>query len=405
MTFHIVGQPQIGSPKGAVIKVVGVGGGGGNALNYMVEKNIAGVDFISANTDMQALNDSRAETKIQLGQSITNGLGAGANPEIGREAAHEVSDKLQDELQGSDMVFITAGLGGGTGTGAAPIIAEIARNAGALVVAVVTKPFDFEGKNRMQQANQGADDLSQHADSLITVPNDKLLTVLDQDATMVECFEKANDVLFGAVQGIAELITCEGLINLDFADVKKVMQKMGTAMIGSGSAGGEQRAHEATQKAISNPLLEDMDLQDVCGLLVNVTASSSLKMREYQEINSQITQLAAEDAEIVLGTVIDESMGDELRVTMVATGLNAEAVSAEDPQPETAPLATRTSQNDEDRAGDQQNTLAGAYLTGGYEEFDAPAIERSSSERTPAKRDGQYNDYLDIPTFLRKQID
>ena len=343
MTFYIVEENT--APTGAVIKVIGVGGGGGNALNHMVDKNIQGVDFICANTDMQALSDSKAQTKIQLGEHITNGLGAGADPEVGRESANETIDKLQHELQGSDMLFITAGFGGGTGTGAAPIIAEVAHNMDILTIAVVTKPFHFERATRMKIAEQGIVELTKYVDSLITIPNDKLLTVLGEDVTLVDSFAKANDVLYGSVQGIAELITGEGLINLDFADIKRVMSKMGMAMIGSGVASGEERAHEAAQSAINNPLLEDIDLQNVQGLLINVTASSSLKMKEYNEINEDITKLAAPDAEIVLGTVIDEDMEDSLRVTMVATGLNTEGFEAASTEPVDAPATAGRGRN------------------------------------------------------------
>ncbi len=396
MVFHIVEENV--RPKGAVIKAVGVGGGGGNALNHMVAKNISGVDFVCANTDMQALGNSNADTVIQLGARITGGLGAGTDPEVGREAAHEASEQLQDAVQGSDMVFITACLGGGTGTGAAPVIAEIARNMGILTIAVVTKPFGFERARRMAIADEGLDELSKYVDSLITIPNDKLMTVLGEDVTLVGAFEKANDVLCGSVQGIAELITCDGLINLDFADVKKVMSEMGMAMIGSGVAEGADRAHEATQNAINNPLLEDMDLQDVHGLLINVTASSSLKMSEYKEIGACITDIAAENAEVVIGTVIDEEMGEDLRVTMVATGFS-EALSTEEAGSSAAEIKAETDQSPlplhAKESGEVGTELP--VMHSNKAELDSPAGENSENK--------EYEDYLDIPAFLRQQVD
>ena len=425
MVFHIIEENA--RPRGAVIRVIGVGGGGGNALNHMVSKNIAGVDFICTNTDMQALAKSDAGEAIQLGAGVTCGLGAGSDPEVGREAANEAADKLQEAIQGSDMVFITAGLGGGTGTGAAPVIAEIARNMGILTIAVVTKPFSFERSRRMEVAEYGLGELVKHVDSLITIPNDKLLTVLGEDVTLVEGFEKANDVLYGAVQGIAELITCEGLINLDFADVKKVMSGMGMAMIGSGAASGEQRAYEATQSAINNPLLEDMELQDVHGLLVNVTASPSLKMSEYREIGACITDLAAEGAEVLIGTVIDEHMGDELRVTMVATGFGA--AEAAETAPASEPMVTAS----EPAAATPQTPLnvsaaaetAGAQIVtplpaikpslslaaddgdDDYRDLEQPAVMRQPKPEPADTADDKehYDDYLDIPAFLRQQVD
>lgn len=396
MVFHIVEENA--RPKGAVIKVVGVGGGGGNALNHMVVKNIPGVDFVCANTDMQALGNSNADRVIQLGARITGGLGAGTDPEVGREAAHEAGEQLQSAIQNSDMVFITTCLGGGTGTGAAPVIAEIARNMGVLTIAVVTKPFGFERSRRMAIADEGLAELAKYVDSLITIPNDKLMTVLGNDVTLVGAFEKANDVLYGAVQGIAELITCDGLINLDFADVKKVMSEMGMAMIGSGVAEGADRAHEATQNAINNPLLEDMDLQDVHGLLINVTASSSLKMSEYKEIGACITDIAAANAEVVIGTVIDEDMADSLRVTMVATGFN-EAVQV-DTTAAAAALPPLEVEADTDQPPlplhANRSDDAGSEL---------PLMHSKTESDSCAREDKEYEDYLDIPAFLRQQVD
>jgi len=414
MVFHLVEEERL---QGAVIKVVGVGGGGGNALNYMVRKNIGGVQFICANTDMQALGNSRADTTVRLGEKLTNGLGAGADPELGRDAANEAADRLREVLDGADMVFLTAGLGGGTGTGAAPVIAEIARSLGILTVAVVTRPFSFEGRKRMGIAAQGVESLERHVDSLITIPNDKLRAVFGDEITMVDAFEKANDVLYGAVQGIAELITCDGMVNLDFADVRTVMSEMGMAMIGSGSAKGEGRAYEAAQAAIHNPLLEDMDLANVRGLLVNIT-SANVTIGEFEEIGACISELTADDANVVVGTVVDEAMEDGLRVTLVATGLgarHAQAPAADAQAGEEAP---------------QQSSLL-APEEGDYAGLEAPAVGRrpagrpaavasaaasadEAAETAPAARgappappsaDENYDDYLEIPAFLRQQVD
>ena len=412
MVFHIVdNNPQ---PKGAVIKVIGVGGGGGNALNYMLENSINGVDFICANTDLQALKNSKADKTIQLGSHLTNGLGAGADPEVGREAALEVSDRISEELSGADMVFITAGLGGGTGTGSAPVIAEIARNMGILTIAVVTKPFDFERKMRMTIAEQGIENLSKYVDSLITIPNEKLSTVLGEDVTMVESFAKANDVLYGAVQGIAELVTCDGLINLDFADVKQVMSQTGMAMIGSGCASGDQRAFEAAQKAINNPLLDDVDLHNVNGLLINVTASSQIKMKEYKEIASCITERSTDSADIMVGVVLDEDMGDDLRVTMVATGLNAgELQSMEVPDSEVGSTAQAQThgmwQESQQESTAMPNDMSLLNTTGESSKGEGASQPTNHNESQDTgqgdKSDKEYEDYLDIPTFLRQQVD
>ncbi len=306
----------------AVIKVIGVGGGGGNAVAHMLNANIEGVEFVVANTDAQAMTSCGSRTHLQLGGNVTKGLGAGANPEVGRQAALEDRERIEAMLEGADMVFITAGMGGGTGTGAAPVVAQLAKEKGILTVAVVTKPFPFEGRRRMQVALKGIEDLSQHVDSLITVPNEKLLSVLGRDVTLLNAFKAANDVLQGAVQGIADLITAPGLINVDFADVRTVMSEMGLAMMGSGTARGDDRAQAAAEAAIKNPLLEDVNLNGACGILVNVTAGPNLTMREFDEIGRIIHDFASEDATVVIGTSLDPEMKDDVRVTVVATGLN-----------------------------------------------------------------------------------
>ena len=307
----------------AVIKVIGVGGGGGNAVEHMVRQNIEGVEFITVNTDAQALRNSSANTTLQIGGGITKGLGAGANPEVGRDAAMEDREALRELLTGSDMVFIAAGMGGGTGTGAAPIVAEVAREMGILTVAVVTKPFSFEGKKRMGFAAHGIEELSKNVDSLITIPNDKLLEGAGSRHLLLDAFKAANDVLLGAVQGIAELITRPGLINVDFADVRTVMREMGTAMMGTGSASGDDRAEEAVE-AISSPLLEDVDLAGARGILVNITAGMDMTIEEFETVGNAVKAFASENATVVVGTVIDPEMHDELRVTVVATGIGAE---------------------------------------------------------------------------------
>src|SRR5471030_2158364 len=301
------------NPQNAVIKVVGIGGGGGNAVEHMMTACIEGVEFICANTDAQALKNSSAHTTIQLGESITRGLGAGANPEIGRRSAEEDRERIKAVLSGADMVFLTSGMGGGTGTGAAPVFAQIAKELGILTVAVTTKPFTFEGKVRMQVAEKGLASLSQYVDSLITIPNNKLLTVLGKNVTLVNAFKAANDVLRGAVQGIAELITRPGLINVDFADVRTVMSEMGMAMMGTGVASGENRARTAAEAAISSPLLEDVELSGAKGILVNITAGLDMSIGEFEEVGDTIKAFASEDATVVVGTVIDPEMSDELR--------------------------------------------------------------------------------------------
>jgi cell division protein FtsZ len=308
-------------PQSAVIKVVGVGGGGGNAVNHMVTTELEGVDFICANTDAQALNSMAAKTALHIGGELTKGLGAGANPEVGRQAALEDRERIAATLSGADMVFITAGMGGGTGTGAAPIVAEVAREMGILTVAVVTKPFPFEGRRRKKIAEEGIRELQEHVDSLIIIPNEKLLPVLGKNCTLVSAFGTANDVLKGAVQGIADLIIRPGMINVDFADVRTVMSEMGMAMMGTGIARGENRAREAAEAAINSPLLEDIDLKGASGILVNITAGLDLSLGEFSEVGDLVEEYASENATIVVGTVIDPELSDELKVTVVATGL------------------------------------------------------------------------------------
>ncbi len=373
---------------GATIKVVGIGGGGGNAVSQMVETSIEGVEFICVNTDSQALRNFAGKSVLQIGSSVTKGLGAGANPEVGRQSALEDRERIAEMLSGSDMVFITAGMGGGTGTGAAPVIAQTAKEMGILTVAVVTRPFPFEGQRRMAVAQQGIDELGHHVDSLITIPNAKLLSVLGNEISLLNAFKAANQVLSGAVQGIAELITRPGLINVDFADVRTVMSEMGMAMMGSGTASGEDRALMAAQAAIGSPLLEDVNLNGACGILVNVTAGMNMTMKEFEEVGSTIADLASDDATVVIGTVIDPDMSDDIRVTVVATGLGDQV-----PKREKRPMKV--------------------VRTG----TDNRAVFRATDDRVEAddradKRDGgklfgeqKELDYLDIPAFLRNQAD
>ena len=384
----------------AVIKVIGVGGGGGNAVSHMVNAQIEGVDFICANTDAQALKNSGAKHTLQLGANVTKGLGAGANPEVGRQAALEDRERICELLRGADMAFITCGMGGGTGTGAAPVVAQLAKELGILTVAVVTKPFPFEGRRRMQVALKGIDDLGQHVDSLITVPNEKLLSVLGRDVSLLSAFKQANDVLLGAVQGIADLITRPGTINVDFADVRTVMSEMGLAMMGSGSARGDDRAVAAAEAAINNPLLEDINLAGACGILVNVTAGSNLTMREFEEIGGVIHEFASEDATVVVGTAIDPELQDEVRVTVVATGLNRTAARqpVRSEREREAIIAPRAP------IGAVRNATGGVidYL-GTPGRMSAQAIS-APAEQVAVAADNQV-DYLDIPAFLRRQAD
>jgi cell division protein FtsZ len=375
--------------QNAVIKVLGVGGGGGNAVQHMVEADIEGVEFICANTDAQALTSMGARTTLQLGSSITKGLGAGANPDIGRQAAMEDRDRIHDVIAGSDMLFITAGMGGGTGTGAAPVVAQIAKELGILTVAVVTKPFPFEGGKRGAVADRGLKELGQYVDSLITIPNEKLLSVLGKDVSLLSAFKAANNVLQGAVQGIAELITRPGLINVDFADVRTVMAEMGMAMMGSGVSSGQDRAREAAEAAVHSPLLEDIDLMGAHGILVNVTAGLDLSIGEFEEVGNTVKEFASRDATVVVGTVIDPDMHDELRVTVVATGLGMGVEQVEE-KPEPVQLVQRKKTGEVD-----------------YAQLDRPAVirNRAAGDPLPPPRVSDDMDYLDIPAFKRRQAD
>ena len=382
------------APQSAVIKVVGVGGGGGNAVRHMIENNVDGVDFICANTDAQALSDIAAKTVLQLGTGITKGLGAGANPDIGRAAAMEDRDRIADALHGADMVFVTAGMGGGTGTGGAPIVAEVAREMGILTVAVVTRPFSFEGKSRLKIAEAGLAELEQHCDSLITIPNEKLLEVLGKNTSLLDAFREANDVLLGAVQGIAELIIRPGMINVDFADVRTVMSEMGAAMMGTGQASGENRAREAAERAINSPLLDDIDVSGAKGVLVNITAGMDLSLGEFAEVGDTIEEYASEDATVVVGTVIDPDLADTLKVTVVATGLGgAEA---------RVPLAVV------DR---KPSETLGVTSPSYGETYDLPPGKRArvaqsgGAQQAVAPAESGAEEYFDIPAFLRRQAD
>jgi len=367
----------------AVIKVIGVGGGGGNAVDHMVSADIDGVEFINANTDSQALKKSRAKTILQLGTNLTKGLGCGANPDIGRQAAVEDRERIAEVLSGADMVFITAGLGGGTGTGAAPVVAQVAKDMNILTVAVVTKPFPFEGRKRMGVAEKGIAELGQYVDSIITIPNEKLLTVLGKEATLLDAFAKANQVLQNAVQGIAELITRSGLINVDFADVRTVMMEMGMAMMGAATATGPSRAREAAIAAVSSPLLEDINISGARGILVNITAGLDMSIGEFEEVGNTIKEFASDDATVVIGTVIEPEMHEELRVTIVATGLGLE----------------------KQRKQPYKVVKTGTGTTD-YEDLETPTVIRNRrTERPVGVANETAIEYLDIPAFLRKQAD
>jgi cell division protein FtsZ len=370
--------------QSAVIKVLGVGGGGGNAVKHMANCGIEGVDFICTNTDRQALQNSKVKTTLQIGCNITKGLGAGADPDVGRQAAMEDRDRIHEVVEGADMLFITAGLGGGTGTGAAPIIAQVAKELNILTVAVVTKPFEMEGAKRMSIADEGIVEIGRYVDSLITIPNEKLLTVLGSETTLLEAFRAANQVLQGAVQGIAELITRPGLINVDFADVRTVMAKMGMAMMGSGTATGEDRAREAAEAAVSSPLLEDINLAGADGILVNVTAGSDLSIGEFDEIGNTVKEFASDDATVVVGTVIDPDMTNNIRVTVVATGLGKPAGLQQ------ASMRVVRSET----AGKEPN----------YAVLDKPTVQRRAVGDDLAEAP-ETIDMLDIPAFLRRQVD
>lgn len=375
--------------ENAVIKVIGVGGGGGNAVNHMVEKHIDGVQFICANTDAQALRKLNVDTVIQLGAELTKGLGAGTDPNVGQQAAEENRDRIREVMQGADMVFLTAGMGGGTGTGAIPIIAEIAKELGILTVAVVTKPFHFEGKKKMAVAEQGIAALEKYVDSLITIPNQKLLPVLGNNISLLSAFNAANNVLLDAVQGITELITHPGMINVDFADVRTVMSGMGAAIMGTGSATGENRAREAAEKAIACPLLEDINLQGARGILVNISAAD-MGIAEFDEVGNIVHEFGADDAIIKIGTAIDPSLGDEIKVTVVATGMGSQQVAA----PAAIKLAVKQAAAEND-----------------YTTFEKPTVIRQNRPEPRTTRFGAQPkkdvdmDYLDIPAFLRRQAD
>ena len=372
-----------GYSETAIIKVIGVGGGGGNAVAHMVRVGIEGVDFICANTDAQALKNAKVKTGLQIGCNITKGLGAGANPDVGRQAAMEDRDRIHEVIEGADMLFITAGLGGGTGTGAAPVIAQLAKELGILTVAVVTRPFEMEGTKRMRVADHGIAELAKFVDSLITIPNEKLLSVLGPQTTLLAAFRAANEVLQGAVQGIAELITRPGLINVDFADVRTVMSEMGMAMMGSGVATGDDRARVAAEAAISSPLLEDINLAGANGILVNVTAGMDLSIGEFQEVGDTVKQFASDDATVVVGTVIDPEMSHEIRVTVVATGLGKGAAIQQEPMRIVTPPRKREPS---------------------YRDFDTPSVQRKQAlEEEPVAEDAALQEMLDVPAFLRRQ--
>ncbi len=381
--------------QGAIIKVVGVGGGGGNAVTHMVNSGIEGVDFVCVNTDAQALKHARVKTSIQIGSNITKGLGAGADPEIGRQAAMEDRDRIVELIEGCDMLFITAGMGGGTGTGAAPVVAQVAKELNILTVAVVTKPFEMEGAKRQALAEQGIGELGKYVDSLITIPNQKLLTVLGGDTTLLDAFKAANQVLQGAVQGIAELITRPGLINVDFADVRTVMAETGMAMMGSGSATGENRARAAAEAAISSPLLEDVNLSGAHGLLINVTAGMDLRTSEFHVVGDTVKQYASEDATVVVGYVIDPEMTDQIRVTVVATGIGRPSAVRGMPAHTLPPKVEVVQSRARRRPLDN------------YADYDQPSFrrrQRAVGEDVRADAAGD-DAYLDIPAFLRRQAD
>ena len=366
----------------AIIKVIGIGGGG-NAVEHMVTENVDGVQFICANTDAQALKNSKAKYHLQLGEELTKGLGAGADPDIGRKAAEEDKEKIKEILHGADMVFITAGMGGGTGTGAAPVIAAVAKEMGILTVAIVTKPFSFEGKQRALSAETGIQQLSEHVDSLITIPNNKLLSVLGKNISLVNAFKAANDVLLGAVQGIADLIIRPGLINVDFADVRTVMSEMGMAMMGSGHASGDERAKKAAEAAIASPLLEDINFSGAKGILVNITAGLDMTIGEFEEVGDVIKSFISDEATVVVGTVIDPEMSDELRVTVIVTGLGSDKVANSTVRFVEAPK--------------KDGSLD-------YQQLDRPTVLRKQAVTPrPASSEVPDIDYLDIPAFLRRQ--
>ena len=375
--------------QSAVIKVIGVGGGGGNAVSHMVNAGIEGVDFVCANTDAQALNTARVKTALQIGCNITKGLGAGADPDIGRQAAMEDRDRIVEVIEGADMLFITAGMGGGTGTGAAPVVAQVAKELGILTVAVVTRPFEMEGTKRMSVADNGIAELGKYVDSLITIPNEKLLAVLGSDTTLINAFETANEVLQGAVQGIAELITTPGTMNVDFVDVRTVMSEMGMAMMGTGTSSGEGRAREAAEAAISSPLLEDVNLSGANGILVNVTSDMNLTIGEFSEIGDTVKEFAASDATVIIGSALDPSMKDEVRVTVVATGLGKDIVNSQTP-----PMRVITKEPNIE-----------IETNPNYRNYEKPTNERKKAVGDGLQGEETAQEYLDIPAFLRRQAD
>jgi cell division protein FtsZ len=393
----------------ARIKVVGVGGGGGNAVNTMIAAGLAGVDFIACNTDAQALRANLAPIKVQLGEKLTRGLGAGGNPAVGRNAAEEDVERLREHLAEADMIFITAGMGGGTGTGAAPVIAKIAKDMGTLTVGVVTKPFQFEGKRRMKQADDGMRDLKSSVDTLIAIPNQRLLSVAGRNSSILETFKKADDVLLQAVRGISDLITVHGLINLDFADVRTIMSEMGMAMMGAAIANGENRAIEAAQKAVSSPLLEDVSIQGARGVLINITGGPDLSLHEVNEAATLIQEEADDDANIIFGAVIDESMGDEVRITVIATGFGERAPEVK--RPATNGRDTRPAANATTAADGRPIRRLGMIAD---DELDVPTWQRQRKEppipqargqrHAPPAAEEESEDY-EVPTFLRRSAD
>jgi cell division protein FtsZ len=398
--------------QNAVIKVIGVGGGGGNAVAHMVTSGIEGVEFMCINTDAQALKHSKVKTSLQIGCNITKGLGAGADPEVGRQAAMEDRDRIIEMIEGCDMLFITAGMGGGTGTGAAPVVAQVAKELGILTVAVVTRPFEMEGGKRTLVANHGLAELGKYVDSLITIPNQKLLTVLGAKTTLLDAFKSANHVLQGAVQGIAELITRPGLINVDFADVRTVMSETGMAMMGSGVARGENRAKEAAEMAVSSPLLEDINLQGAHGILVNVTAGMDLSIGEFQQVGEIVKQFASDDATVVVGTVIDPELSDEMRVTVVATGLGRPEVAAVGRSPygrDVPTLQKAAPQVAQAPAHGQEPSMRVVprrpLTAADYAALDKPAVQRQRAVGDGLHASAESEDVLDIPAFLRRQAD
>jgi cell division protein FtsZ len=408
--FEIVEQNNLAAAR---IKVIGIGGGGGNAVNTMIGSRLSGVDFMVANTDAQSLQASQAPVRIQLGSMVTKGLGAGANPEIGRRAALEDQEQIREYLEGSDMIFITAGMGGGTGTGGAPVLARVARDVGALTVGVVTKPFIFEGKKRMHQAEEGIEELKASVDTLIVIPNQRLLSIAAKTTTMLEAFHKADDVLLQAVRGISDLIITPGLINLDFADVRTVMAEMGLALMGAAAASGENRAIEAAQKAISSPLLEDISIQGARGVLINITGGPDLCLHEVNEAASMIQEEAHDEANIIFGAVIDETMTDEIRITVIATGFGE---VKEEKKPASAPAPT-PSTNVSSIANAAQKNRKVVHLGTIVDDLDTPTWQRkkAGSEEIETVTLGKTNfefsgnqdedDKYDIPTFLRRQMD